>query len=154
MKIIYTDGVFDLFHFGHANLLKQAKELFEDSYLLVGVCKDEDVIPLKGPVVMTYEERCKSVKHCKWVDEVVYDAPWIIDEQFLIDKKIDYVTRDSVEYVTTDIFGNTIADAYSVPKKLNKFIPINRTPNISTTDLVNRILINQEIYKKRNNLII
>ena len=32
---------------------------------------------------MTHAERCESVRHCRWVDEVVPEAPWIITEEFL-----------------------------------------------------------------------
>lgn len=32
---------------------------------------------------MSHAERCESVRHCRWVDEVVAEAPWVIDEEFL-----------------------------------------------------------------------
>ena len=32
---------------------------------------------------MTQEERYETMRHCKWVDEVVIDSPWVIDEAFL-----------------------------------------------------------------------
>jgi len=154
MITVYTDGVFDLFHFGHARSLEQAKKVFANNdvkvHLKVGVCKDEDVWKHKGPTVMTYEERCKCVSHCKWVDEIIYDAPWVIDEQFLIKQNIDYVAREDSPYVTTNGDGEFIADAYSIPKRLNKFVEIYRTPQISTTDLIDRVIKNYDLYNERN----
>jgi len=69
-KIGYTTGVFDLFHVGHLNILKRAKEQCE--FLIVGVSTDELVqqYKFKQPVI-PYHERVEIVKGIKFVDEVV-----------------------------------------------------------------------------------
>jgi len=44
--------------------------------LVVGVHSDEEIIKHKGIPVMKYEERIAMVSACKWVDEIVFDAPY------------------------------------------------------------------------------
>lgn len=69
-KIGYTTGVFDLFHIGHLNILKNAKELCD--YLIVGVSTDEIVFSYKNKMpVIPYEERAAIVAAIKYVDMVV-----------------------------------------------------------------------------------
>lgn len=69
-KIGYTTGVFDMFHIGHLNILRRAKEQCE--YLIVGVSTDEVVesYKKKKPVIK-FDERCAIVSAIRYVDEVV-----------------------------------------------------------------------------------
>ena len=69
-KVGYTTGVFDLFHIGHLNILRRAKEMCE--YLIVGVSTDELVQEYKNKTpVIPFEERKAIVEAIKYVDEVV-----------------------------------------------------------------------------------
>lgn len=69
-KVGYTTGVFDLFHIGHLNILKKAKEQCE--CLIVGVSTDELVQNYKNKLpVIPFEERIEIVKSIKYVDKVV-----------------------------------------------------------------------------------
>jgi glycerol-3-phosphate cytidylyltransferase len=70
-KIIgYTTGVFDLFHIGHLNILKNAKS--QCDYLIVGVTSDELSIINKGKnPIIPFKERMEIIKSIKYVDEVV-----------------------------------------------------------------------------------
>jgi len=69
MIVGYTTGVFDLFHIGHLNLLRNAKERCDK--LIVGVTTDE-LVSYKGKrAVIPFQERLEIIKSLKYVDEVV-----------------------------------------------------------------------------------
>ena len=70
MIVGYTTGVFDLFHIGHLNILRRAKEKCDK--LIVGVTTDEllNVYKNKTPII-PFEERIKIVESIKYVDEAV-----------------------------------------------------------------------------------
>ena len=69
-KIGYTTGVFDMFHIGHLNILKNAKAQCEE--LIVGVSTDELVREYKNKTpIIPFEERMKIVSAIKYVDRVV-----------------------------------------------------------------------------------
>ncbi len=66
----YTTGVFDMFHVGHLNILRRAKELCD--YLIVGVSTDELCLSYKHKVpIIPYDERKAIVESIRYVDEVI-----------------------------------------------------------------------------------
>ncbi|KAL6642615.1 hypothetical protein ACP70R_020796 [Stipagrostis hirtigluma subsp. patula] len=144
---VYADGIFDLFHFGHARALEQAKKLFPNTYLLVGCCSDELTHRYKGKTVMTEDERYESLRHCKWVDEVIPDAPWVLTQEFIDKHQIDYVAHDALPYADTSGAAN---DVYEFVKKIGKFKETKRTDGVSTSDLIMRILKDYNQYVMRN----
>src|SRR5690554_4408430 len=73
MVIGYTSGAYDLFHIGHLNILKNAKENCD--YLIVGVTTDEEVLRLKGKKpIIPFEERVEIINAIHYVDEVYKEA--------------------------------------------------------------------------------
>lgn len=69
-NIGYIAGVFDLFHIGHLNIFKRAKE--QCNYLIVGVVTDEGVRKYKKTEpIIPFDERLELIRSCKYVDEVV-----------------------------------------------------------------------------------
>ncbi|KAL8474202.1 hypothetical protein ACS0TY_030166 [Phlomoides rotata] len=144
---VYADGIYDLFHFGHARSLEQAKKSFPNTYLLVGCCNDEVTHKFKGKTVMTASERYESLRHCKWVDEVIPDAPWVIDQEFLDKHNIDYVAHDSLPYADASGAG---MDVYEFVKAVGRFKETKRTDGISTSDIIMRIVKDYNQYVMRN----
>lgn len=146
---VYADGIFDLFHLGHCRMLEQAKHCLgseTEVYLLVGVCSDAVTGRMKGKTVLTERERYESVRHCRWVDEVVEDAPWVIDEEFIQKHQIDYVAHDEEPYPGRD--GQE--DVYAFVKSTNRFVATRRTEGISTTDIIGRVIRDYEVFVRRN----
>lgn len=69
-KRMYTSGCFDIFHFGHLNILKKSKELCD--YLIVGVSTDELILKEKGKLpVIPFSERIRLVEAIKYVDQAI-----------------------------------------------------------------------------------
>lgn len=115
--------------------LQQAKQAFPNTTLIVGVTGDKETHRRKGLTVMSARERAESVRHCKWVDEVIEDCPWVITDApgFLEKHAIDYVAHDDIPYGADE--GD---DIYAPIKKQGKFLVTQRTEGLSTTGIITR----------------
>jgi len=128
---VYVDMVADLFHFGHVAFLEQARTYGEE--LVVGVHSDATVESYKRRPVMTMDERVASVRGCRFVDEVVPDAPLVITREWLELHRIDLVVHG-------DDFNPALADRlYGVPMAMGIFHTVPYTPGISSTEIIRRI---------------
>ena len=77
-RIGYLSGVFDLYHIGHINMFRRAKE--QCDYLIVGITSDEYVINKKKRTpFIPCDERMQVVQSCKYVDKVV-KVPYMHEE--------------------------------------------------------------------------
>lgn len=120
MKTVFTNGVWDLFHFGHYNLLRRAKEYGD--YLLVGVASDESCERYKRKPHQPWHVRANSVKNLPFVNEVI-KTEWSRDltEEFYSRYEID-----------TQVQGDD-SSGFHLAKKLGILQKIGRTGGISTT---------------------
>jgi cytidyltransferase-related domain len=128
-KIGYTTGVFDLFHIGHLNILKRAKDLCD--YLIVGVSTDELVREYKHKKpVMSYFERSSIVEAIRYVDKVV---PQTTMDKIQAFKELNF----EVMFHGDDWKGTPLYDKYKkeFEKVGVKMVFLPHTPGISTTDV-------------------
>lgn len=88
-KVIYTQGVFDLFHSGHVDFLEKCKTSAERGFLVVGILSDDEVYRVYGsyPVTNTYE-RALALLSCKFVDQVMIGVPYEVTSDFVEDLKV------------------------------------------------------------------
>ncbi|KAK0924216.1 choline phosphate cytidylyltransferase [Friedmanniomyces endolithicus] len=131
---LWIDGCFDFFHHGHAGLMLQSRRL--GSELLVGLHSDEEIRANKGPTVMSLKERVAAVEACRFSTKCVPDAPYVTSLPWISHYGCQYVTHG--DDITSDASGN---DCYRFVKKAGRMKIVPRTPGISTTDLVGRMLL-------------
>lgn len=132
-KIGYTTGVFDMFHIGHLNILRRAKE--QCDHLIVGVTSDELCISRKGKAPIICEaDRVAIVSAIRYVDEVVFQADM---------DKAAAVKRYGVDavFVGSDWKGTAAWDAYE--KEFNSLgcdvVYLDHTDGISSSVLRERL---------------
>lgn len=129
---VYVDMVGDLFHAGHVELLRAARE--RGVHLIVGVLSDETAGSYKRRPIMTLDERVAVVAACRYVDEVVPDAPFQPDEQFLTKHDIALVVHGD------DLTPEGAASVYGAAVAAGRLAYVPRTSGISTTELIQRVL--------------
>jgi cytidyltransferase-like protein len=122
--------VADLFHYGHVNFLRTAREYGD--FLLVGIHSDETVRNYKREPIMTMEERMASVEGCKFVDEVVPDAPLTVTREWIDQHQIDLILHGD------DYTSELYELCYAVPMEMGIFRSIPYTPGISTSEIIAR----------------
>jgi ethanolamine-phosphate cytidylyltransferase len=147
-KIIYIDGAFDLFHVGHIQTLKKVKSLGD--FLYVGIHDDLVVNAHKGKnyPIMNLHERVMNVLSCKYVDEVIIGAPWIITKDLLTTLNISVVVSGSSTKMDSDRVSSE--DPYKLVKELGKYSEIDSESALTTDQVVNRIIDNRLKYENRN----
>ncbi|KAG0522971.1 hypothetical protein BDA96_07G083200 [Sorghum bicolor] len=144
-RVVYVDGAFDLFHAGHVEFLRSARQLGD--FLLVGVYDDQSIRDRRGcRPIMHLHERTLSVLSCRYVDEVIIGAPWEVSKDMITTFNISLVVHGTVAE------GNSAGeiDPYAVPKSMGIFQTIRSPKSITTLSVATRIVDNHEAYKKRN----
>ncbi|KZF25657.1 hypothetical protein L228DRAFT_244544 [Xylona heveae TC161] len=133
-KRVWIDGCFDFSHHGHAGAMLQARRLGDE--LLVGIHSDEEIMENKGPTVMTLKERIAAVDACRWSTRSIPCAPYVTSLPWISHYGCKYVVHG--DDITSDSSGE---DCYRYVKAAGRFLVVKRTPGISTTDLVGRMLL-------------
>jgi glycerol-3-phosphate cytidylyltransferase len=128
---VYIGGVWDLYHIGHLNVFKKAKE--QGDKLIVGVNTDELIATYKDKkTIFSFEQRIELVQSCKYVDlaipQEIFNNPEIL-KKYKIKKLVT-----GVDWKDKIVPGIEWAKENGI-----EVIYLDRTPGISTTDLIKKI---------------
>lgn len=131
---VYVDGVFDLFHAGHLQLLKKAREAGgAGARLVVGVITDEAAAWKRRPVI-PHAQRLEMLRACRLVDEIVPRPPLVLTEDFIASLGITLVVHGD---------DDPQAAFFKVPRALGimRYVPYTaRGPYaVSTSEIIARI---------------
>lgn len=135
---VWVDGCFDFTHHGHCGAILQARRTVKipsEGQLYCGIHTDEAIKFNKGPTVMQTRERYEHARAIKWCSEVVEDAPYVTQKDWLDRYGCEYVVHG--DDITTDADGN---DCYQLMKDIGRFKVVKRTYGVSTTDIIHRML--------------
>jgi glycerol-3-phosphate cytidylyltransferase len=131
-RTVLTYGTFDLFHPGHVQLLKRAREL--GTRLVVGLSTDE-FNALKGKKsVMSYEDRKTVLEACRHVDEVFPEENW------------QQKATDAMR-LGADVFvmGDDWAGKFDFMAEHCRVVYLSRTPDVSSTEIKQRMRTEQSL---------
>ncbi len=123
MKKVITYGTYDLFHHGHVNIIKRAKELGD--YLIVGISSDEFNEKEKNKdTYFTYEQRKMVVESLSFVDEVIPETNW--------EQKIEDVKKYGIDIF---VIGEDWDGKFDFLKEYCEVVYLERTPDVSSTKM-------------------
>jgi cytidyltransferase-like protein len=128
---VYADMVADLFHYGHAEFLRRARELGD--VLVVGIHSDATVESYKRAPLTTMEERVKVVEACRYVDEVIPDAPLAVTSDWIERHRIDLVVHGD------DLDDEQAEAMYTAPAAMGILRTVPYTAGISTSEILLRL---------------
>ncbi len=141
-----VNGVFDLFHIGHVNLLKRAKEIFDE--VIAAVDSDEFASRVKRQPVFSEMDRLNIVKSCSYVDDAVLVddsyGPFAFEDD-KVDNFMDQYNLDAV-FIAADT-EEDVLKWFSHLHKTNRTVVVPRTQDISTTHVIK--IVNGEITRDR-----
>jgi cytidyltransferase-like protein len=126
---VYVDGVFDLFHEGHINFLRNASTYGK---LIVGVHDDEFVASYKRKPFIPEKSRYAVVKACRYVD-VIIEGVGVLTEEILDEYQIGLVLHGD------DFSYDRAYEFFSVAIDRGIFKLINYTRGISSTIIIEQI---------------
>ncbi len=126
---IITFGTFDLLHIGHINILERAKKLGDK--LIVGISTDKFSYEKKTRYpIYNQNDRKQILESLKFVDEVFFE------ESF--EQKREYIKKYNADIF---VMGNDWVGRFDEFNDICKVVYLDRTPSISTTEIINKILL-------------
>lgn len=127
MKKVITYGTFDLFHYGHVNLLKRAKALGD--YLIVALSTDDFNLIKNKTAHFSYEKRKEILEAIRYVDEVIPEENW--------EQKVTDIKKYNIDIF---VIGDDWAGKFDFLKEFCEVIYLPRTQGISTTKIKHDLL--------------
>ncbi|MEN8707408.1 MAG: adenylyltransferase/cytidyltransferase family protein [Nocardioides marinisabuli] len=128
---VYVDMVGDLFHAGHVSLLREARQ--HGDWLVVGVLSDDTAASYKRRPVMTLDERVTVIAACRYVDEVVADAPLTVTQDFLDHHRISTVVHGD------DLAPGVAESVYGPAVSAGRLVQVRRVLDLSTSQVIQRV---------------
>ena len=122
MKKVITYGTFDLFHVGHVNILRRARELGD--YLVVALSSDEFNAIKNKKAYHSYEDRKTILESIRYVDEVIPEFTW--------EQKIKDVQEHNIDVF---VMGDDWEGKFDFLKEYCEVVYLPRTEGISTTKI-------------------
>jgi glycerol-3-phosphate cytidylyltransferase len=126
-KVIMTFGTFDLFHIGHLNILNRAAKLGDK--LIVGVSTDDlNLIKKKRLPIYNQYQRKEIIENLKFVDTVFFEESLDLKREYILKYKVDIL-----------VMGDDWKGKFDFLKDICEVIYLERTPSISTTEIIEKI---------------
>ena len=144
-KIVYIDGAWDMFHVGHVETLKAARALGD--FLIVGIHNDDVVNAHRGSIypIMNLNERVLSVLGCRYVDDVLIDAPWDITREMIAALNISIVATGTMRDCAEP--KGALDKYYEVPKEKGILRTVESQSALTVETIVERILSQEMAYQ-------
>ncbi len=138
MKSILTYGTFDLFHIGHVNLLKRARELGDR--LIVAVSTDEFNLTEKNKTtIVPFAHRVAVLESCRYVDMVIAESAW--------QQKAEDIKKYQVD---TFVMGDDWQGKFDELKALCEVVYLPRTKQISSTAIKQAMQVLHQLNRELN----
>ena len=140
MTRVYMDGVFDLFHVGHLDAIKQCAKLGTE--VVIGVVSDKDTESYKRVPIINETMRCEIIEACKYVNKVIFPAQLVVTPEFVKENNIDIV-----------VHGFANEEDYKKQKLFFENINLHRidySTRINTTNIIKKIQNKMTFNLKKN----
>jgi len=147
MRVVYVDGSWDMFHCGHVNFLKKISK--RGDYLIVGIHGDSVVNQMKGSnlPLMNLHERVLSVLGCKYVNDVLIDAPVEVTPDMIASLRITEVVRGTEsDDSNTDLNFDV---RYRFPREAGILTTVESPSNFRLDTILSRMQEKQEVFRKK-----